>query len=163
MSPRLLKQAWLSLMVLMVFTFAETASSWDKVKFKSYFEIKIALTQDVYLVDELLEGKVTMDNSFPATVPVTFQMTMTHNGRLKHQSQVYVKTFPPGVLSFDFRTFRIPQKAFKAADVGHWVIRIKQLHADDAYAVRAEFDVMEKDKHSLRKQPRKDKRSVYSY
>ena len=109
----------------------------------SKFDIKIVLEKDEYTVGETLEGKIEITNRYPATLPLTFTMEMTHNGVKKRNSQTFVKTFPFGSMNFSLKTFGIPQQPFEAYYVGTWEIIINKLKAEDKYAGRAKFEVKE--------------------
>ena len=108
------------------------------------FEIVIELSKAEYKVGETLDGKIEIENQYPATLPVTFEMKLYHNGKFKRDARVYVKGFPSGDLSFELKVFRLPQQPFKRKDLGVWTIVIKQLSADDSTAAKLEFKVVEK-------------------
>ena len=105
------------------------------------FEITIDLAKKEYTVGESLKGEVRIINKFMAAIPATFTMIMTHDSRQKHSSQLNAESFPPGRMSFSFRSFRIPETPFKEEDIGEWEIIINKLDYKPEHASVVTFEV----------------------
>ena len=82
-----------------------------------------------------------------AAIPATFTMIMTHNGQQKHSSQLNSKSFPPGRMSFSFRSFRIPEITFKEKDTGTWEIVINKLDYKPEHAGVATYEVKKREQN----------------
>jgi hypothetical protein len=104
-------------------------------------DIEIHLDSDAYWVGDTLDGKIEITNTYPATIPVSFTVSLYHNNNLKRRHQTYIKTLFTGSTDFSFQSFLIPQEPFQKTDIGIWSIVISKLQAKSEIAGRATFKV----------------------
>lgn len=104
------------------------------------FEVEIKLSKDIYALGEPLEGEIIVENTYPATIPVTFLMEMHHEGKLKYSSRVNSPLLT-GKQEFSFKTFAIPPAIEDSNLTGSWSIIIKQAGQEES--ARIEFTVLE--------------------
>lgn len=94
------------------------------------FEMK----KNVFKVREPVQGTITVNNHYPAGIPVVFRISLFHNEKPVSELMTAIHEVPYGKTKFSFKEFGIPQFNSGPEAQGLWRLRIIQQNADPASA-----------------------------
>lgn len=100
----------------------------------SPLNITIKMEKTVFMVGEPVEGKVIVENTYPANLPAVFDIKLFHDGKMFPERSTAIKGVPSGTTEFSFKGFGIPQFNLTPAAEGLWRITIVQQNLDSSYA-----------------------------
>ena len=105
----------------------------------SPLQVTINLEEETFVVFEEFSGEVRIKNTFPRTVPATFNVKVFHDDIVIYEKITEIKTIFPGTNKYALDVFGIPSITDDPWSSGHWRILIQQHNVDAEYAASAEF------------------------
>lgn len=99
--------------------------------------LKVKMKKVNFKVGEPVEGKITIENDYPANIPIVFKIRLYHDGYFVSEVLTSAKGIPFGKTEFTFRGFGVPLFNAERDSVGLWKIKFIQQHLDESYAKTA--------------------------
>lgn len=112
--------------LLGVFAASGVRGETGKDKRSTPIKLKIEMKKSEFSVREPVEGRIMVENNYPAALPAIFDIKLFHNENMYSEFLTSVKPVLPGKTVFTFREFGIPQFNTGEKAKGHWQIIITQ-------------------------------------
>lgn len=111
---------------------------------KTPIHLSIEMKKHTFSLGEKVEGKVIISNSYPATLPAVFWVSLYHEGTLTSRNTTSVEKVFTGTIEIPLKSFGVPDLGKEKKSLGIWHLKIIQVSAPPSTLAQTTFRIVKK-------------------